>query len=144
MLRRSKELLTDPGIRYLEYYGMQLVRTYLVVKIMITVTGCLLITAAIVTSCLQVIEDLNPFFYAIGGMGGLFLLIGIILIFILPNRRFFDHIIELREQNAVIELKEIFYKPGSKSKLALLALIDLGEVEPEIFHRMYRVNYHNR
>ncbi len=138
MFRPSKELLTDPGIRYLELYGMRYVRAYFGMKIMMTVMGSSFILALIITSSLHVMDDFLPFYYLIGGMGGFILLIAVIFILVLPSRRIFNHILELRDRNAVPELKEILYKPGAKSTLAMLALIDLGEVQPETFYQMNR------
>ena len=136
MFRPSKELVTDPGIRYLEFYGIRYVRSFLMMKIMMVVMGSLPVIAAIITSSLHVMDDFVPFYYILGGMGGVFMLIAIILIFVFPGKRYLNHIIELREHNDVIELKKILYKSaGMKSTLAMLALIDLGEVQPQMFMR---------
>ena len=136
MFRPSKELITDPGIRYLEFYGIRYIRSFLMMKIMMTVMGSLPIIAAIITSSLHVMDDFVPFYYIIGGMGGVFMLIAIIFILVFPGKRYLNNIIELREHNDVMELKKILYKSaGMKSTLAMLALIDLGEVQPQMFMR---------
>lgn len=140
VFRPSKELITDPGIRYLELYGIRYVRAYLGIKIIMTVMGGGFLLATIITSSLHVMDDFPPFYYMIGGMGGFNLLLAVIFILVFPSRRFFNRIVELRDRNAVTELKEILYKPGVKSTLAMLVLIDLGEVQPETFFRMYRAS----
>jgi len=136
MFRPSKELITDPGIRYLELYGIRYIRAYTMMKIMMTLMGSLPLLAAIITSSLHVMDDFPPFYYMMYGIGGFMLLIALIFILVFPSRRFFKHIVELRDQNAVTELKKILYKSGAKSSLAMLALIDLGEVQPNMLFQM--------
>ncbi len=138
MFRPSKELLTDPGIRYLEYYGMRYIRAYSGIKIGMAIMSGIFFSVVMVTFSLHVMDDFIPFYYIMSGMGGIFFLLAVIFVLFFPDRRFFKYIVELRDKNAVTELKEILYKPGIKSTLAMLALIDLGEVEPETFYRMSR------
>lgn len=136
MFRPPKELTTAPGIRYLELYGLRYVRAYLSMRIMMLVMGLFPIIAAIVLSSFNVLDEVSFIYYIIGGSGGLFLLLGIIFYFVLPNKRDYNRILELRDKGDVTKLKEILYKPGAKSTLAMLALIDLEEISPNMFHRM--------
>ncbi|MHA1155937.1 MAG: hypothetical protein ACTSQK_07495 [Candidatus Heimdallarchaeota archaeon] len=138
VLRPSKELLTEPGIRYLEYYGMRYIRAYSYLRIGMAVMSGIFFSVAMVTFSLHVMDDFIPFYYVMSGMGVIFFLLAIIFVLFFPDRRSFKKIVELRDKNAVTELKEILSKPGVKSTLAMLALIDLGEVEPEAFYRMNR------
>ena len=134
MNRPSKELLTAPGIRYLEFYGPRMIRMFLFPKIMAFVMGGGLIIAVIVLALLDVMNGFYLFYYLLGSGGGLMLIVAIIVSIVLPNRRTYNHILELRDREATVELKEILYKPGTKANLAMLALIDLGEVKPEDFY----------
>lgn len=141
MFRPTSDLTAEPGIKYLEYMGMRILRMMMMMRGMLIFMGAMMITAAIVTAVLNVMEYFPAFYYIIGGMGGLLVLIAILQIVFGINRIFFNKVRDLRDRGDTQELKRLVYGYGAKSTLAMYALVDLGEIDPYMMQRYPRGSY---
>jgi len=141
MWKPSPEILSEPGIKYLEMMGIRLIRSFLFMRILLFVMGLGMVVAGIVLSTLEPFSDIPVVYYLIGGTGGLFLLVIILQTIFGVNRRFFNKIRDLRDSGATRELKEFAYRGGLKSILAMYALVDLGEIDIQTMQGVGRSYY---
>jgi hypothetical protein len=129
MWRPSSDLVSEPGIKYLELMGIRLIRNMLFMRIVLAVVGLGMIITSIVFSILGVMGTFVEMYYVLGGTGGVFLLIAILQTIFGANKRYFNKIRDLRDSGATKELKALAYRGrGVKSFLAMYALVDLGEM----------------
>jgi hypothetical protein len=144
MFRPTSDLTAEPGIKYLEYMGLRILRMMMMMRGMIIFFGLMFITAAIVTGVLDVMEYFPAFYYIIGGAGGVFVLLGGLQIIFGVNRWYFNKVRALRDRGDIQELKRLVYGYGAKSTLAMYALVDLGEVDPYMMQRYPRGAYSSK
>jgi hypothetical protein len=129
MWRPSSDLISEPGVKYLELVGIRVIRNMLFVRIILIIMGLGMIVASIVLSVLEVMGTFAEMNYILGGSGGLFLLVAILQTIFGANKRSFNKIRDLRDSGATKELKALAYRGrGVKSFLAMYALVDLGEM----------------
>ncbi len=135
MFRPTSDLIAEPGIKYLEYMGMRILRMMMMMRGMIIFMGSIMVTASIVTAVLDLMGYFPAFYYIIGGFGGALMLMGILQIVFGVNRMFFNKVRDLRDRGDTQELKRLVYGYGAKSTLAMYALVDLGEIDPYMMQR---------
>jgi len=141
MFRPTSDLTAEPGIKYLEYMGLRILRMMMMMRGMLIFMGTIMITAAIVTAVMNVMDYFPLFYYLIGGMGGVTMLMAILQIVFGVNRWYFNKVRAMRDRGDIQELKKLVYGMGAKSTLAMYALIDLGEIDPYMMQRYPRGSY---
>ncbi|MHA1307181.1 MAG: hypothetical protein ACTSO7_08995 [Candidatus Heimdallarchaeota archaeon] len=141
MFRPTSDLTSEPGIKYLEYMGMRILRMMMMMRGMLIFMGGIMITAAIVTAVLDLMEYFPAFYYIIGGFGGVLVLIAVLQIVFGVNRWYFNKVRDLRDTGDLKELKRLVYGYGAKSTLAMYALVDLGEIDPYMMQRYPQGSY---
>jgi hypothetical protein len=129
MFRANVDITKEPGIKYLEYMGLRILRMMRVMRGMLFFMGTAMVVASIVLSIFGIMDFMPAFYYIIGGGGGLILLIPILQTIFGVNIWYFNKIREMRDRGEVQELKRFVYGRGAKSTLAMYALVDLGEID---------------
>ncbi|MHA1441519.1 MAG: hypothetical protein ACTSPK_06625 [Candidatus Heimdallarchaeota archaeon] len=141
MFRPTSDLIAEPGIKYLEYMGMRIIRMMMMIRGMLIFMGSVMVTASIVTAIYDLMEYFPAFYYIIGGFGGALMLMGILQTVFGVNRRFFNKVRGLRDRGDTQELKRLVYGYGAKATLAMYALVDLGEIDPYMIQGYPRGSY---
>ena len=101
MFRPTSDLTAEPGIKYLEYMGLRILRMMMMMRGMLIFMGTIMITAAIVTAVMNVMDYFPLFYYLIGGMGGVTMLMAILQIVFGVNRWYFNKVRAMRDRGDI-------------------------------------------
>jgi hypothetical protein len=135
MKELSEELFKEQGMRYLELYGTRICYDHRRYYTFLLLGGLVVIIIAIIIGFTEPPGDLvTSILFGIFGVVAWF--VGFFLVLSAPVEKQYLRIMSLRDEVQVVELKQLAYRSRKKyiHYLALLALIDLGEVENSILN----------